>query len=39
MILEENWAIRRTRIRFEGEADAVAAACHRFFLTFLSAGG
>ena len=33
------WAIRRTKIRFEGDEPAVKEVYHRFFLRFLSAGG
>ena len=33
------WAMPRTLIRFEGDAEAVEAIYRRFFLRFLSAGG
>ena len=39
MIIEENWAIRRTCVRCEDEEDAVKEVYRRFFLRFLSAGG
>ena len=33
------WPMRRSIVHFEGEKDAVEQVYHRFFLTFLSAGG
>ena len=38
-VLLGKWAMPRTIIRFEGDAGAVEAVYHRFFLRFLSAGG
>ena len=33
------WPMRRSILRFEGEDEAVENIHHRFFTTFLSAGG
>ena len=33
------WSIARTRLRFEGEPEALETVYRRFFLRFLSAGG
>ena len=33
------WPMRRSILRFEGENEAVEKIYHRFFTTFLSAGG
>ena len=33
------WNIARTRLRFEGEPEAIERVYRRFFLRFLSAGG